>query len=795
MLFVVMGLMVVPASRAQQSTDYLAEGRQAFREARYEEAARAFERATEADPDNAEAHYLLARVYYETPLQDRRKAARELDRALDIDPENVVYLVAQLQQLRTDTWNFFAERIREAQRLELANKILKLDPDNAFAHEELGTVHIRDFWRYRNAVMIPMYALQYTSLKEGAGRSDYMAESVGIAERLIRTDDLLGRFENPNRVFLNDRFDVDALQAQGVPVRDLGVRAQRSYGRAIEHLKKSLEVDPRRRSVYDHLMEIYSLKGEYQEALVMLEDMYRFFPEDPQTWTYLGLAHHESGNFEAADRSFETAFRYMAPEEAEAYHDIRYVLPNDELKKYEADPVTYASRFWISKDPRYLTTFNERRLEHYARLTYADLLYGADDLDLRGWETERGRILVRYGQPLADVVIMPNDDSRHEGTTILVEALTNGDESDDPSGDLVVRNDPQKMRDFMDSRLLTEMNTFNVWEYGDFRFVFEDPFRNGEYRLYTPKASEISDGMDAWANDYEIKARETFRRTPERYEYEAPGRMVDLPYLTTAFKGEGGVTDLYVHYGVPITTFDASQNILEITANTGTFLVSDQRDILVERRRTIYGLPTEQIISFTDLNLWVDTQKMTAPPGTHELSMEFETASGGTVAVQRRPVDVPDFSGEVLEMSDLLLAYRVEESFDGKPLNASEIVRNNLSIQPAPWSVFSTVQPVYLYFEAYNLARGDDGQTDYEVDIVLVPKEDARGISRLFKGLLGRDKGVSVSFPGTGTATDEATYQILDVTGEEPGVYTLAVRIHDNISGKTVESKQDLFLE
>ncbi len=792
----VLCLLLAQTGTAQQAPDYLAQGRQAFREARFEEAARAFEQATASDPQNAEAHYLLARVYYETPLHDRRKAARALDKALDIEPENVVYLVAQLQQLRTETNNFFAERLRELRRLELASKILDLDPENAFANEELGAVHIHDFWRYRNAVMIPTYALQYTSLQEGAGRFDYQAENVGVAERFIPTGNNLERIANPNRVFLNDRFDTESLASQGVPIRDLEVRAQRSYDRAITHLQKALEVDPRRRSVYDLLMEIYSLKGEYTEALVMLEDMYRFFPEDPETWTYLGLAHHRAGNFEASERSFETAFRFMDPAVKEAYTDIRYVLPQEEIKAYEADPVTYASRFWTSKDPRYLTPYNERRQEHYSRLTYADLLYGADGLDLRGWDTQRGRILVRYGPPEADVVIIPNDEAIHEGKTILIEALTTVGEGDlNNSGASAVRNDPQEMRDLMDSQLFNEMNTFNVWEYGEFRFVFEDPFRNGEYRLYTPKASEISDGMDVWENDYEIKAKETFRRTPERYEYEPTGRAVELPYLTTAFKGEGGVTDLYVHYGVPITTFDNGEQMLEITANTGTFLVSEQRDLLVERRRTIYGLPTEQIVSFTDLNLWVDTQTMTAPPGHHELSMEFETASGGTVAVQRRPVDIPDFSSGELGISDLLLAYRVEDTFDGKPHSASEIVRHDLSIQPAPWSVFSTNQPVYLYFEAYNLAKGDDGQTDYEVDIVLIPKEESRGLGRLVKNIFGRTGGVSVSFPGTGTLSDDAAYQILDVSGEEPGIYTLAIRVHDNISGKTVESEQDLFLE
>ena len=39
-----------------------------------------------------------------------------------------------------------------------------------------------------------------------------------------------------------------------------------------------------------------------------------------------------------------------------------------------------------------------------------------------------------------------------------------------------------------------EINTYNIWDYGEFKFVFEDPFRTGEYRLYSPRADQIGAG-------------------------------------------------------------------------------------------------------------------------------------------------------------------------------------------------------------------------------------------------------------------------------------------------------------
>jgi GWxTD domain-containing protein len=799
------GLFAGPATWAQ-SSDPMASGILAFREGRYDEAARTFEQVTQKDPRNAEAYFLLARLYNETTLKDYRKANRALDNALELEPDNVQYLVAKLLLLRSESWNFFSEKIREAKRREVAVKLLALDSTNAFAHHELGEAHIRDFWRYRNALMFPGlkfggFAYRQTD-EPGSAFGQVLSpddlpdltDIIPIDQAAILNDaalqaDARTTFD-PNDIFLEDHFDVETMKEQGVPVQDLSSRALRAYDRAIGHLEKALAVDPRQRTVYDSMMRIYALKGEYDEALQMLQEMYVFFPEDAGLWTYLGLAHYHTGSMEAASRSFLNALNFMDAETQHAYSTLEAILPDPEKQRYQADPVAYAAQFWTSKDPRYLTSYNERRLEHFARLTYADLLYGAPELNRHGWETVRGQILARYGQPRTDVVILPRNATEYRRRPVVDRASIIGGGNDNTT----IMN--QSMVSGSDLDLAEEANAYNIWDYGEFRFVFEDPYRNGDFRLYSPKADEIANGANPWINDYVIKAEETFREVPERYEYKAPGRQVEIPYLVTAFKGTDGKADLVVNYGIPIAQATDGQEMIEITANTGTFLINEQRDILVERRRTIYGLRTAQIQTFAETRLWVDTQTMQAPPGQMQVSVEFETASGGTVAVQRRAVTVPDFTTSTLALSDLLLAYQIDETQGNRAVRQADLVRNNLSMQPAPWSVFNHTQSIYLYFEAYNLQKGADGRTNYEVEAFLVPKDADKGVSRVVRGLFnsGR-KGVSVRAPGSGTTTDEATYLILDAANQEPGLYTLRLVIHDRIARKNVEQEQDLFLE
>lgn len=779
-----------------QQTDPMTAGILSFRSGNYSEAVSQFEKALSADPNNAEAHFLLARLFWETDLRDSKRAKKEIQDALLIEPNNVQYLVASLQQLREDAAFFFTDKTRERLRRDLAKKIIVLDETNSFAHEELGKTYIRDFWRYRNALMYP--TLTFNEYKyRGSSEPDPMAtrllddlrdleEATGQAASDVRTEQM-GSVEanwDPSSIFMADEFDVDALKKQGFPVMDMSGRAQVAYDKAIVHLNASLESDPRQRSVYDHLMEIYSLKGEFDEALKMLSQMYVFFPEDLKLWTYLGYAHYHSGNLEAASKSFETAFRYMDETTSYAYTHLESILPADELRLYEQDPAAYAARFWISKDPRYLTPYNERKIEHYARLTYADLLYGAPLVDLKGWNTERGQILVRYGIPQGDVVIIPRSGSGVRNSTPA---------DDGNSASLAI----QVGRSGTGHDMMEEANTYNIWDYGEFKFVFEDPFRNGEYRLYSPSAADLTAGGLPWVNDYTIKAKETIKRTPERYTYKAPGRQIELPFVVASFKGKTNNTDVYVNYAIPITTaFNPKQEFINVTASAGTFVVAENRDMLVERRRTIYGLPTSQVVQFDESNLWVDTQMMSTPPGHHEVSVEFETSGGSTVAVQRREVDIHDFSGSQLSMSDILLAYRIEETDNGKPIVATDIFRNNLSIQPAPWTVFALDQPMYIYFEVYNLTLGSDAQARYEVEATLTPKDSGSGVGKLLRGLFGGSKGgVSTGVPISVSSTTDGQYLILDALNQETGLFILKVKIKDTVSGKEVEMEKDLFLE
>ena len=404
--------LLAPAARAQ--TPAVAEAEATFEDGRPADAVARLDAYLQANADDAEAQYLLARILYAdgSPVRDERRAALAIDRAVALDPDNVVYLVANLEGQRQERTNILLDLIRARRRYVLAERILALDPANAYAHEELGTWAIRDYYQYRNAVALPglVYDAPDTgrSLAGPAGESANAAvvdEGGGLPVQQFEPRAEAIAFEDADAAYADDRFDLDVLRAQNVGIVTFETRANRAYDEATTHLRAALDADPRRRSVYDHVARLALISGRWDAAAPDLREMDVQFPADGRTALYIGLSAQRTGRFEDSDAAFTRALRDLPASDAAAFTDLALILPPGEVPAYRADPDAFAQRFWTSRDPRFLNTVNERRTEHYARIVEADLLYRSDALDRPGWTTERGLLHVRFGPPQTDVII------------------------------------------------------------------------------------------------------------------------------------------------------------------------------------------------------------------------------------------------------------------------------------------------------------------------------------------------------------------------------------------------------
>ena len=127
-------------------------------------------------------------------------------------------------------------------------------------------------------------------------------------------------------------------------------------------------------------------------------------PHDYRPAAMLALATYRLGDAAAGNRLFDSALAMMPPDLAAFYRQPDPVLSIAEQRAFAAQPKAVQDRltgpFWRSRQGSFLGDGNDRLLEHYARLTEAELLFGIPARGLAGWHTAPGSAWMRYGRPL-----------------------------------------------------------------------------------------------------------------------------------------------------------------------------------------------------------------------------------------------------------------------------------------------------------------------------------------------------------------------------------------------------------
>ncbi len=135
------------------------------------------------------------------------------------------------------------------------------------------------------------------------------------------------------------------------------------------------------------------------------------FPKCPEFPLMVAAVNYENENQVAADSAFAAALVLMGEEEWNAYSSLgNNILGYEDMDTFAAaladeQPIMERA-YWIGVDPDPTTDINELLLEHMYRTFRADLFYSHASVvtswtqpQTRGWDTERGEFLVRWGQP------------------------------------------------------------------------------------------------------------------------------------------------------------------------------------------------------------------------------------------------------------------------------------------------------------------------------------------------------------------------------------------------------------
>jgi hypothetical protein len=140
----------------------------------------------------------------------------------------------------------------------------------------------------------------------------------------------------------------------------------------------------------------------------------------------------------------------------------------------------------------------------------------------------------------------------------------------------------------------------------------------------------------------------------------------------------------------------------------------------------------------------------------------------------RRTLRVADFSGKGFMMSSIQL---VRPSID-----KSGVIIDGVKVIQSPFPTQMRSDPLYVYFQIYNLVPDADGNTSFETECILLPRD--RSDLADGKVIYQKEK--------TGKETTSAEFYAIDIHSVDPGVYRLIVRVTDRKRVQAVSAERTL---
>jgi len=185
--------------------------------------------------------------------------------------------------------------------------------------------------------------------------------------------------------------------------------------------------------------------------------------------------------------------------------------------------------------------------------------------------------------------------------------------------------------------------------------------------------------------------------------------------------------------------------------------------------------------------LIIDQLNLEVPPGDYHFALRVRDKKSKKTGIYRSEISVQSYSGDKLGLSDVELAQSIVPG-EKRPFG-----KKGLIVLPHPARRFEKGQPLYIYWEIYNLRQDTKGQTHFRVELRIssskreriLPLKVLSGMGKVI-GVTRRKGEVATQYEYQGNSIDEVMHLALDVGKFPEGEYTLSLTVKDLITEQGV---------
>jgi hypothetical protein len=517
---------------------------------------------------------------------------------------------------------------------------------------------------------------------------------------------------------------------------------------------------------------------------------------------YLSLTrlHYQLQQPQAAEKFFWQAVEEIRNplDAALVFEDVKYIVTDAELQAFRRlsspqECVAFFHQLWASRDPTPAANLNARLVEHYRRLLYAEQNYLYDGF--RTWFNspdkfkylkyppafylndrfnDKGLIYIRHGEPSERAVtvapdIAANESWRYGQTEISPEMIFHFVIDDNATGNNWRLTPFVNHPEFVEDRV--------SWGSTYHRLLRRDPL--DRLRLEDEMAQQSRDAVSVG-----------FRT--DRHTWDKNVQPLKIYSYTASFKGPEGKDYFEVYYGVAMPKIDDSSHLGKTDTTVlyeNGLALHDFDWNLIERRQG--EITKEMIAGLTKQELLIGQYRFTVKPDSYHVAFFMRQPATQNLGGWKEKIHLPQFSENDLAISSIVLAASITPAADD-----GLFVKNRLRVIPNPSRSFARSQPVYVYFEVYNLTPDAQGKfsfiAEYTVSLI---KKKSTGVKKLFSAFRSDVKpATTLVVERQADDTTSVEYLALDLSRSGAGEFRLNVKVTDRYSKNQSEGFIGLML-